>query len=74
MKNSLLSIAAFVCLSTLTPGAQAQKTQIINGGNPRPQIINGGNPRPQTATPSAPASSSVLPAWVQTLLTVLHLM
>ncbi len=74
MKNSILSTVVFFGLLALNPASHAQKAQIINGGNPRPQIINGGNPRPSVA-PAAPApSTSVLPTWVQTVLTVLHLM
>ena len=81
MKNSILSTVVFCGLVALNPAMHAQKTQIINGGNPRPQIINGGNPRPQIINGGNPrptvattSSTSVLPAWVQTVLTVFHLM
>ena len=74
MKNSVLSTAVFFCLLAFNPAAHAQTAQIINGGNPRPQIINGGNPRPSAVTSAPSPSTSILPAWVQTVLTVLHLM
>lgn len=74
MKNSILSTVVFLGLVALNPTMHAQKTQIINGGNPRPQIINGGNPRPSTATTAPSPSTSILPTWVQTVLTVFHLM
>ncbi len=74
MKNAILSTVVFFGFVALNPAAHAQKAQIINGGNPRPQIINGGNPRPSVATSAPSSSTSVLPSWVQTVLTVFHLM
>lgn len=87
MKKSVLSVAAVLVFSLANLNAQAQSVeiingtnprpqtiaqqpQIINGTNPRPQIINGTNPRPQDVTPS----TSVVPAWVQTVLIALHIL
>ncbi len=64
MKNSILSTVVFFGLLILNPTMHAQKAQIINGGNPRPS----------TATTVSSPSTSILPTWVQTVLTVLHLM
>ena len=64
MKNSILSTVVFFGLFALNPAAQAQTAQIINGGNPRPSV----------ATTAPSPSTSLLPAWVQTVLTVFHLM
>lgn len=62
MKKSLLSTIAAMTLSLASFNAHASSPSMT------PQIINGSNPRPDAA------STSVLPSWVQTVLTALHLM